>query len=73
MTAVEISLCHKGARRGTTVYTGGDTAAYMRNTGYVARSMDLTNLVPVGADLMIECARREGVLQVRCGGERGTD
>lgn len=35
ITPVEISICHKGYRKGTTIYTGGDTATYMRNTGFV--------------------------------------
>lgn len=58
ITPVEISICHKGYRQGTTIYTGGDTATYMRNTGFVAiKAMENPT------DLMVQCASRLAVLE----------
>ena len=53
---VEISICHKGMRPGSNIYTGGDTGLYMRNTGYKGKSM--SELVPPAGDIVIQCANK---------------
>lgn len=54
---LEISICHKGMRPGSTIYTGGDTPMYMRLTGY--KITDMANaLVPPSGDILIECANK---------------
>lgn len=61
---VEVSLCHRGRRPGTSVYTGGDVAAYMRNNGCpaIAATMDPV-IVPPSADIMIEAANKVASFQ----------
>ena len=54
---LEISICHKGMRPGSNIYTGGDTPMYMRLTGY--KITDMANaLVPPSGDILIECANK---------------
>ena len=62
---IEISIVHKGMRPGSTIYTGGDTNVYMRNTGYTTSRTMSSSLVPAAGDILIECANKVGFRGVK--------